>query len=286
MENLNKNNIKIPDITNMSYINIKSYLDNLKQNYIAFNEKEDTLISTANILKKDNRKGVQELAFKVYKLVESRNREIMRVKSMYDFDRKYLKSHYIAGVDEVGRGPLAGPIVAASVILNLNSLNDRDLILGIKDSKKLSSKTREELSLIIKDKSVSYNIALLDNECIDSNGISWCNNMVFKMAVSGLDTSPDLVISDGYKIRDFNLKNDFVIKGDEKSASIACASIIAKVYRDNLMAEYAKVYPQYGFEMNAGYGTKEHIDAIKKYGICKIHRRCFLNNIIPNIESK
>lgn len=204
---------------------------------------------------------------------------------MYSFDIKYLKSKYIAGVDEVGRGPLAGPIVAAAVILNLEIMNDNDLILGIKDSKKLSSKDREELSSIIKNKAICYNISLLDNVSIDTNGITWCNNMVFKMAVNGLNIKPNFVISDGYRIKDINIENDYAIKGDEKSASIACASIIAKVYRDNLMKKYAKLYPQYGFDLNSGYGTREHIKAIKEYGICKIHRKSFLKNILSDIST-
>jgi ribonuclease HII len=180
----------------------------------------------------------------------------------------------------VGRGPLAGPIVAASVILNLNYLHDRDLILGIKDSKKLSAKAREHLSDIIKSCAVSYSISELDNGSIDNYGISWCNNEVFKIAVSNLKVNPSLILSDGYAIKNISIRNEFVIKGDEKSASIACASIIAKVYRDNLMKQYAEVYPQYGFGENAGYGTEYHIEALKKYGPCKIHRMCFLKNIL------
>lgn len=286
MENLNKINRETCNFTNMNYANIKLYLENLKQKYTNFNETEDTLINTINILKEDSRKNVQDLASKTLKLLEARTKELKRVREMYNFDKKFLKSRHIAGVDEVGRGPLAGPIVAASVILDLDDISDKNLILGIKDSKKLSAKSREELSQIIKNKAISYNIALLDNAAIDANGISWCNNTVFKMAVNELNTKPDFVISDGYAIKDFNIKNDYFIKGDEKSASIACASIIAKVYRDNLMKEYAKAYPQYGFELNAGYGTKEHIQAIKKYGICKIHRKCFLNNILSNTADK
>ena len=200
---------------------------------------------------------------------------------MYDFDRSFGNFKYVAGVDEVGRGPLAGPIVSCAVILDLNVLED-DLILDLKDSKKLSSKKREELSKIIKEKALAYYIAESSNEEIDEKGIAYCNNKVFIEACTSIKIKPELVLSDGYKVRGIDIPNKLVIKGDAKSASIAAASIVAKVYRDNLMKEYAKKYPYYDFEGNAGYGTKKHIDAIKEKGICKIHRKSFLNNILNN----
>lgn len=174
---------------------------------------------------------------------------------------------------------MAGPIAAASVILDLNTLSE-NLILEINDSKKLSPKKREKLAEIIKEKSISYNIYLLDNNEIDKKGIAFCNQEVLKMAVYGLKVTPDFVLSDGYAIKDMKIKNHYVIKGDSKSASIACASIIAKVYRDKLMKQYALSYPMYKFESNSGYGSKEHIEAIKKFGITPIHRRSFLSNFI------
>jgi ribonuclease HII len=228
----------------------------------------------------DNRKSINLLGKKVEISIENRNAEVKRVQEMYNFDRQFGENIYIAGVDEVGRGPLAGPICAASVILKLNSHEDKDLILGIKDSKKLSSKQREELSTKIKERSICYNIAVIQHDMIDLKGISWCNNEVLKKAVLNSELLPQLALSDGFAIKSLSIDNKFFVKGDSKSASIACASIIAKVYRDKIMAEYSKIYPEYGFDRNSGYGTKEHIEAIKKYGPCKIHRRSFITKIL------
>ena len=272
--------IQILDFSSMNYNKIKDYTDEIKAKFSNYSTNSDEIYEIANLLGADNRKNVRSLSDRLINFIKDRTREIERVKKMYNFDNRYLDSGYVAGVDEVGRGPLAGPIVAASVILDLNTSIDSNLLLGIKDSKKLSSKAREELSELIKSKAISYSIAELDNNDIDAKGTAWCNNEVFKMAIGKLSNEPRLVLSDGYPIKNFHLKNEYVIKGDEQSASIACASIVAKVYRDNLMKEYSKIYPYYAFEENAGYGSKEHIDAIKKYGPCKIHRMYFLRNIL------
>jgi ribonuclease HII len=274
------NNLQELDFKAMSFANIKDYVDNLKSGYLDNTAAESIILEAAALLGTDSRKNVQGLSVRLISFVEAYNKEIDRVRGMYGFDRKYSSTMLIAGVDEVGRGPLAGPITGAAVVLDLNAVEDKDLILGIKDSKKLSSKAREELSEIIKARAVSYSIASLDNNLIDSRGIAWCNNEIFRMSVKQLQKQPQLVLSDGYPIKNFNMSNHSVIKGDAKSASIACASIIAKVYRDNLMKEYAKAYPGYGFDDNAGYGTQEHIAAIKKNGPCNIHRRSFLTNIL------
>jgi len=268
------------DFTKMNYSMIKKHVDSLKDDYTNFNVTKESVLQMIKMINNDDRKNVQELSIRLSKQIESFDKEVSRVKNMYNFDRSYLSLGYIAGVDEVGRGPLAGPIVAAAVVLDLDTTKDSELILGIKDSKKLSSKAREELSSKIMKKAISYSLSVIDNNEIDSKGIAWCNNQVFKIAVSKLTTQPNLVLSDGYPIKNFNIKNNYVIKGDEKSASIACASIIAKVYRDNIMKDYSKVYPGYSFEENSGYGTKDHIEAIKKYGPSKIHRMYFLRNII------
>jgi len=228
------------------------------------------------ILSEDHRKNVRALGETVKKHVEHHKSEYIRVKKLYDFDKSYGYD-IVAGVDEVGRGPLAGPIVAAAVILDNNS---KDLILRINDSKKLTKEVREELSDIIKNEAVSYSIALKTNKEIDKEGIGWSNNEVLKRAVEGLNVKPDLVLSDGYAVKNLNIRNEFIIKGDSKSVSIASASIIAKVYRDNIMEEYSEKYTQYHFDKNVGYGTKEHIDAIINHGSCSIHRESFLKNII------
>lgn len=253
----------------MSFKDIKEYIS-LKD--------EGDQIKLADFLINDNRKNVSSLGKQILKNEEKKQKEIKRVQGMYNFDKNF-GNIIIAGVDEVGRGPLAGPIVGAAVVLDLNELNN-DIILGINDSKKLSPKKREELSKIIKEKALSYEIAELDNGEIDGKGIAWCNNEIFRIACSKLNRKPDLVISDGYAVKGLGIRNNFVVKGDAKSASIACASIIAKVYRDGLMHKYAERYPQYGFEHNVGYGSTEHIEAIRKYGVCPIHRMSFLKNII------
>lgn len=262
----------------LNFGSLKFYVAHLKESYLHSESEKINKITAA--LKSDGRKNVQALADSLNKFIVKKESEINRVKEMYSFDRSFGNYIYLAGVDEVGRGPLAGPIAAASVVLNLKYKEDTDLILGIKDSKKLSSKNREELAEIIKDRAIAYNIALINNSEIDERGIAWCNNEVLRRAVKGLKIPPDIALSDGYAVKNLDVHNEFVIKGDAKSASIACASIIAKVYRDNLMKEYSKLYPQYGFENNAGYGTNEHVKAIKEHGVSKIHRMSFLKNII------
>jgi len=263
---------------NLSFKEIKDRLDIIKSEYNGDNYQAiNNLIISIN---SDKRKNVRNAAEKLSKFINNYSLEIARVQNLYKFDKSFGEYNFIAGVDEVGRGPLAGPIVGASVILDLSSINSKDIILGINDSKKLPPNVREELAEIIKSKAICYNIHEISNTCIDSKGIAWCNNEVLKLASEKLAKKPELVISDGYPIKGMDIHNEFVIKGDAKSASIACASIIAKVYRDKIMKEYSHIYKNYGFENNSGYGTSEHIDAIKRHGVTKIHRKSFLNNIL------
>lgn len=263
------------DFNQMPFKDIKDIVDRMKKvQNIAY------LGYINDILMRDKRKTVQNLRQSINKFICKRENEIIRVKKMYDFDKRFGSNTQIAGVDEVGRGPLAGPIVAAAVILDLDYKDDNDLLYGLKDSKKLTSKERENLSNIIKDKALYYNIFELDNNMIDTRGIAWCNNEVLRKSTLGLKKIPEIVISDGFGIKNINIKNEYIIKGDAKSASIAAASIIAKVYRDKKMQEYSKIYPYYGFERNSGYGTAEHTNALKKYGPCSIHRISFLSNYI------
>lgn len=266
------------DFSNMSYKEICEYVLGI-ENTVNPMEDSDKLI-ILSLLLQDNRKTVQKLGNKMSRIIELKEKEIQRVKRMYEFDRSFGNYKYVAGVDEVGRGPLAGPIVAAAVILDLNIEDDKDLILRANDSKKLSIALRKELSYIIKEKALAYKIIAIGNDQIDERGIGWCNNQVFIEACDKLTIKPDLVLSDGYKIKGFKSPNEFVIKGDTKSISIACASIIAKVYRDELMLQYHEKYPNYGFDKNVGYGTEEHVLSIKKYGIIPIHRKSFLKNIL------
>lgn len=267
----------INNLENIRYNEIKEFTDKIKKEFTS--SKKYEIINAIEKLNKDSRKNVIKLGDSLKKFLNRYEEELNRINDMYYFDKKYNDSYLIAGVDEVGRGPLAGPIVAAAVILDLN-VDEAHRILNIKDSKKLSEKKREELNLIIREKAISYNIALVDNKIIDQRGISWSNNQVLKRAVEGLRVKPDLVLSDGYAVKNLNIRNEFVIKGDNKSISIASASIIAKVFRDNMMKEYSKKLGMYGFNHNAGYGTEEHVQAIKKYGPSKIHRMSFLKNII------
>lgn len=264
------------DITSLSYKDIKAYIDKIN----IFKEKNnENLSKLINKLKDDKRKNVKSLGEKIEKELNKIEAEIKRIKKMYNFDKGFGNYRYVAGVDEVGRGPLAGPIVACAVILDLNALDD-ELILYLNDSKKLSEKKREELELIIKEKALAYYISEKSNEDIDNLGIAYCNNQIFIEACTSMKIKPDLILSDGYLIKGINIENKSVIKGDAKSASIAAASILAKVYRDKLMKEYSKEYPYYSFEENAGYGTTKHIQGLKENGSCKIHRMSFLKNIL------
>ncbi len=179
---------------------------------------------------------------------------------------------YIAGVDEVGRGPLAGPVVCAAVIM---PLGEGEIIDGVDDSKKLSEKKREKLAKAIKERAICYSIFEVDEKEIDKINILQATKRGMKEALLALSVKPDMVLTDGNMTLDIPFKQQSVVHGDALSYSIGAASIIAKVYRDNLMNEYAKVYPEYLFEKNKGYGTAAHIAAIKEKGLCPIHRRTF-----------
>lgn len=264
------------DIRSLPFAEIKEEINKVS---IADLYRTEELTKIIEWLKGDKRKNVLSLKNKVEKERDTYLNEVQRVKAMYEFDKSFGEYRYIAGVDEVGRGPLAGPIVACSVILDLNVL-DEDLILYINDSKKIKESKREELAEIIKEKALSYHISISSNEEIDEKGIAYSNNKVFLESCNSLNTKPDLVLSDGYLVKNIDIENKAVIKGDTKSASIAAASIVAKVYRDNLMKEYAKKYPYYDFENNVGYGTSKHIEGLKKYGKCDIHRSSFLTKLL------
>lgn len=177
----------------------------------------------------------------------------------------------IAGMDEVGRGPLAGPVCVACVIMPLD-----DVIEGIDDSKKLSEKKRDALFEKIKEKAIAYSIEMVDEQTIDKINILEATKLCMKKAVEKLEIKPDVVLVDAIKSLDVTVPIRGIIKGDALSYSIGCASILAKVTRDRLMVELAKEYPEYGFEKHKGYGTKVHIEALKEYGPCVYHRLSFL----------
>lgn len=195
----------------------------------------------------------------------------------YELDEVKNGSTLIAGVDEVGRGPLAGPVVCACVIMPLD-----DLIDGVDDSKKLSEKKREGFNKLIKEKALAYSICEIDERRIDEINILNATKECMTNAVNSLKIKPEVLLVDALKLDgvDNSIKQISIIKGDATSYNIACASIIAKVYRDNLMVELDKKYPEYEFTKNKGYGTKNHIEAIKKYGARDIHRRSFIKNFV------
>ncbi len=203
--------------------------------------------------------------------------ELQRQKIMQETENRLRSEGYklIAGVDEAGRGPLAGPVYAAAVILPENVRLD-----GINDSKKLSEKKRDELFDKIIEAAVDYAIYSIDEGIIDRVNILNATHLAMNGAVNALKTTPDYVIIDGNSINGMTLPHETLVKGDAKSISIAAASILAKVSRDRYITEMAEKYPEYGFEKHKGYGTKAHTDAILEHGVCPIHRRTFLKKIL------
>ncbi len=199
--------------------------------------------------------------------------EKKRMYGMFSYERENASKEYICGIDEVGRGPLAGPVVAAAVILP----KDCD-ILYLNDSKKLSAKKREVLYDEIMEKAVAVGIGMADEKVIDEINILNADYEAMKIAISKLKVAPDLLLNDAVTIPGIDIPQIPIIKGDTLSASIAAASIIAKVTRDKLMVEYDEIYPGYDFASNKGYGTKKHIEALKTIGPCEIHRRTFIKN--------
>lgn len=203
---------------------------------------------------------------------------------IFEYDKSMLsdKIKYIAGIDEVGRGPLAGPVVTACVIM---PYSQGSIINGVFDSKKVSKKNREKLYDEILTNAIAYTIAVEDVKSIDEINILNATIKAMKRSYSELEIKPDLLLIDAVKLNIAENEKS-IIKGDATSYAIASASIVAKVYRDRLMEEYSKSYPEYDFENNVGYGTKKHIEAIKTYGVTPIHRLSFLKKIIGEEECK
>ena len=192
---------------------------------------------------------------------------------MWENEHRCFEQGYkiICGVDEAGRGPLAGPVCAAAVILPLDVE-----IPGLNDSKKLSDKKRRELFPVIKEMALAYAIAFSDEKEIDEINILQATFRAMERAVAGLSVKPEYVLVDGNKLPNLDIPAEAVVKGDSHSASIAAASVLAKVTRDDIMLEQAEAYPQYGFEVHKGYGTKVHYEALTQHGPCPIHRMTFL----------
>ena len=206
-------------------------------------------------------------------------KELNRLLQLLSYERKWYEKgmNYIAGVDEAGRGPLAGPVVAAAVIL------PKDIIIeGVNDSKKVSEPKREKLYEIIIQESLAWSVGIVDNNIIDELNILNATRLAMKMAVEKLDIKPEVLLIDAEELQILKLPKESIVKGDALSLSIAAASIIAKVTRDRIMRDFEQLYGQYGFAKHKGYGTAEHINVIRQNGLCEIHRRSFTKNFVVN----
>lgn len=248
---------------------VKSEWQELKQNY-------DAMLWAAFVqkYKADERSGIKAILESVYKAEAAYLKEEERIQSLRLFENKFGQDHaLIGGIDEVGRGPLAGPVITCAVILPKDCH-----IHGINDSKKLSEKKREELYEILMKEAVSVSLGRRDAERIDKMNILQATYEAMGDSVRGLNPKPDLMLVDAVHIPNIDVEQVDIIQGDAKSISIGAASILAKVTRDHMMEEYDVLYPEYGFARNKGYGTAEHIEALKKYGPCPIHRASFIGN--------
>lgn len=225
--------------------------------------------------KADERGGVVKLVEQAGKRLEKLEAERARIENLKKYEKEYAEYGYICGIDEVGRGPLAGPVVAGAVILP----KDCD-ILYINDSKKLTAAKREELYDIIMEKAVAVGIGMASPARIDEINILQATYEAMREAISKLSAKPDLLLNDAVTIPGVDIRQVPIIKGDAKSISIGAASIVAKVTRDRMMVEYDKIMPEYGFASNKGYGSAEHIAALKKVGPSPIHRASFIKNFV------
>ena len=202
---------------------------------------------------------------------ERLEKELNRLEQMWEYEKAHPDCALICGVDEAGRGPLAGPVVAGAAILPKDSR-----ILYLNDSKKLSEKRREELFVRIKEEAIAWSVGIVGPERIDEINILQATYEAMKQAIGNLSQTPDLLLCDAVTIPEVKIPQISIIKGDAKSLSIAAASVLAKVTRDHMMEGYDKLYPQYGFGKHKGYGTAAHIQAIREFGPCPIHRRTFI----------
>ena len=232
------------------------------------------LLKLIDFYAQDNRKGVQTAVAQARKQMEALEKEKQRIEAIKSFEHQYEHLGYVCGIDEVGRGPFAGPVVAGAVILP----KDCD-ILYINDSKKLSEKKREELYEEIMEKAVAVQVGYASPARIDEINILQATYEAMREAVSKLPVTPQILLNDAVTIPGITIPQVPIIKGDAKSVSIAAASIIAKVTRARLMREYDKIMPEYGFASNKGYGSREHIEALRTYGATPIHRKSFIKNV-------
>ena len=211
-----------------------------------------------------------------------KEKELLRLNEMKKMEEELYEKgiELIGGIDEAGRGPLAGPVVVACVVMPRDSI-----IEGINDSKKISEKKRERLYDEIIANAISYEVGIIDQKTIDDINILNATKLGLTTAVKGLTVKPEIILVDALtNIDTCGIKYQSIIKGDAKCYSIACASIIAKVTRDRIMRQWDEIYPQYGFEKHKGYGTAAHIQEIKEYGLCPLHRHSFVKNILKGVE--
>lgn len=239
------------------------------------NTKDNDITAVISRYIEDERAGVIKLIQKYQKISDTYYKENKRLEKMLVYERQYAQYEYIAGIDEAGRGPLAGPVIACAVILPKDCK-----IRYVNDSKKLSSKMREELYEEILEKSLASATGLISHEIIDDINILQATYEAMREAVRNLSTAPQILLNDAVTIPGITIPQIPIIKGDSKSISIAAASIIAKVTRDRLMEEYDKIYQGYGFASNKGYGSEAHINALKELGPSPIHRKSFIKNFV------
>lgn len=230
-----------------------------------------------NEIKMTQQANVNKLIEKYEKKLEKKRKEFLRLDEMMVYEKKAAEYGFnlVCGIDEAGRGPLAGPVVAGAVILPQNIY-----IEGLNDSKKVSPEKREVLFDIIGKSAIAYGVGIIDEKQIDKINILNATKEAMREAVRKLIVKPDCLLVDAERIENINIKQKAIIKGDTLSISIAAASIMAKVTRDRIMEQYDEIYPDYGFKKHKGYGTQEHIHAIKKFGICPIHRIGFTKKFI------
>ncbi len=240
-------------------------------------EDVDALTAFIDEHSSDDRAGVLAVVEQAKKKIKAIEDELKRSQNMLLFEKKYidLGYNYVCGIDEVGRGPLAGPVVAVAVILPKD-----EMILYLNDSKQVSKKKREELYDIILEKAVAYGIGIVSESRIDEINILQATYEAMRMAIHNLKVKPDILLNDAVKIPEVDIKQVPIIKGDTLSASIAAASIVAKVTRDRMMEEYDKIYPGYDFASNKGYGSAKHYEGLDMNGPCDIHRKTFIKEYV------
>jgi ribonuclease HII len=259
----------------MSETSVKKKISLIKEELSALPPEE--IREAVKAYEEDDRAGVKKLIDQAKKRALAYEKELIRIEGLCRYEKEYSDYDLICGIDEAGRGPLAGPVVAGAVILPKDCR-----ILYINDSKKLTAKKREELYDVINREAVAVGIGMVQQNVIDEINILNATYEAMRKAVSGLSLTPDLLLVDAVRIPGLDTRQVPIIKGDAKSISIGAASIMAKVFRDRMMVQYDEIYPGYGFAKDKGYGSKDHIEALKKLGPCPIHRKSFITNLLAN----